>query len=380
MIASKPRTYADVKVLARFWLRDVGCRIFRSANVSDKEQNAWIEQLFRESNDDSVATGVVRRCQAGKQKHDAYLISKRTPDPNNTARCVTNFWLFVDPRGQLTSSQLIHFAKDPCFPASQEEFELAVHRILSQLPSGTVSQPECSVSPAGTKATSGIRMAIKTLAVLAVVAVGIVAVGIVAGWWWSFDTPDKHPVNDPSIVHPPSIDQRWDADEIRVEIKSAINNAGVIDGPIPNLNDQELLTTFIELFRVTDSELEIDASDRENMNARKKPESHPFLAFLAQFPGEIPKIESGQNKTWPELCAATLIPLAKGSGDAIEDANPREIIQILRNQLNYTDFYRRWHDKVTPTEEQEPFVESWDSNDPANQWQRKVRDYIKKHY
>ena len=377
--------FADVKVVARLWLRDDGCRYLHTANVSDHESHAWIDQLTDESIADSVATGIVRRCQAGMQNEVAYLISKRTPDPNNPERNVTNLWLFVDPRRQLLSSQLNQFAKDPWFAASQEEFEFTMHHALRQLPSGTVSQSEYSVAPVWTKATMAIGMTTKILAVLTVA-----AVGIVAGWRWYIDTSDKGPINDPPNVRTPSIDPQWSAEIIRGQIVSAINDAEVIEGSAGDLDDQKLLKTFTELFRISDTELGLNATDRANMDARRKSEPpHPFLAFLDHFPREIPMIDSGENKTWPELCTATLIPLAKCFGDAIkaeaptgfslEDANPREIIQTLRNQLNYRDFYKTWHDIESPGDDEEPFVD-WGSNDPAYRWQRKVRDYIKKHY
>lgn len=372
--------YSDVKVVARLWLREHGCRYLHSDNVSDGDCHQWIEQLT----DESIASGVVQRCQMGTQKN-AYVISRRMPDPNNPERNVTNLWLFVDPRGQLTSSQLAHFAEVPWFASNQEEFELLIHRKLDELPSQMASQAASSGTPFSGKIRSAARTPTKIFAVLFLFAIGIIAV-----WWRPIGFVEQEPDIEVNVEPSPSIDQRWNEEYIRDGIETAIDDAELIEVSAHDLTDVELLNTFIELFRISDSELGLDASDGVNMDARRKSAPHPFLAFLDHFPRETPRADSDDNKTWPELCAALLIPLARSFGDAsenrtptglpLEDANPREIIEWLRNQLNYEGFYRTWHAKELPNTTEDPFVKNWDSDDPANQWQRKVRAFLKKHY
>ena len=147
----------------------------------------------------------------------------------------------------------------------------------------------------------------------------------------------------------------------------------------------DILTAFVKLFHITDTQLNLTNIDRQAIEVRRQQKPpHPFIEFLDQFPHDNLVIPPSSSTTWPQLCQTQLLPLASHfrgaieqenvAGLKLEEMNPQEIVQGLRNRLSYKDFYDSWR-KENRLAVEDPYVEKW--QDPVNEvWQAKVRIFL----
>ena len=377
MNRSNAGQHRAVHVVARIWLLEHGCRYFHTAHVSADDSHAWLEQVSQ----DAVSFSGIHECRVGSTK--AYRVLIRVPDPNNAERNVTNVWLLVDPKNQLTLAHVQKFAEAPYFAAGSEEFEAWVHARLDQ---AAIPMGFSSGSPATQKT-------LRRPVFRAMIGIGFISIALFAlGYWsWSGNSVEDASETEADTETLKTPDARWDNDDIRNEMRLALENANVVDGSARDLDDMQLLTKFVELFRIRDDELNLSEADLKAMDQRRTMNlPHPFLIFIDQFPKEIPQISLTEGASWSGRCSSALIPLANHFRNAVEgetsasrsvdDMNPREIIAELRRRLDYTSVYDTWQ-KTSPTSKKtDPFLLSWDSDDPALSWQSGVREFLKEHF
>lgn len=385
MISMPKTTYESVKLIARIWMLEKGCSWIHSSNVTGEECRQWFDEL-PEHLIESVEDSGVLACQIAYNQN-AYLIKKRTPDPNFSNRKVNNLWIIVDPEERLTGSQVANFASHPVFASSQSEFESLSMKWLNQLRLHSI-EPTTSAGNSE-KASAPVTLSQFLRRVLSFIA-GLCLIVFVP-WNGLFrDTSDHENSGGETGFIESETDDRWGDEQIRVEIENAVQDAGgLVEYPT---NDEESLEAFVHLFRGYDAIPGLTAVDRQAIDSRKKIETpHPFLDFLAQFPDEEISVPTTLNQLQSRgaMYYAALEPLVRHFQESIEvdldgilisAAVPEELVRCLRNRLSYRDFYNLWHAQYSPSQEKDPLIEKWDSEDPANAWQSKLREHIKKHY
>lgn len=378
MIATPMTTYSKLKVICRIWILEKGCVYFHSSNASATICQPWIDEVepWIECDDDSNVTQF-----KGLKNQNAYLVTKRTPDPNNIGRKVNNLWIIIDPAKQLTTSQLDEFASEPLLADSQSEFERLTAEWLNKLQSNSCEPASSMRRPCETTPSSNWNPLLILFLIIALPCSFI---------FLEQDEPNGDNCNTTNTDGESEINLRWGDEEIRENIKNAVEAANV---PVIPESDHELLKEFVQLFGRIETIPGITTDDRKYIDFRKEDKvPHPFIEFFNQFPPKDTITTPGTRDQFPSRAAqysSALLPLVEHFRDSIEDelgadldfANPRELVNCLRNRLNYLYFYESFqqkHDDFMQVED--PFLNSWRNQDPANAWQSKLREHIQKHY
>lgn len=378
MIATPMTTYNKLTVICRIWVLEQGCVYFHSSNASATICRRWIDEVENliECDDDSNVTPF-----KGLKKQNAYLVTKRTPDPNNIGRKVNNLWIIIDPEKQLTTSQLDEFASEPLLADSQSEFERLTAEWLNKLQSNSCEPASSMPRPCETTPSSNWKPLLILFLIIALPCLFI---------FLEQDEPNGDNYNTTTTDGESEIDLRWSDEEIREIIRNAVEAANV---PVTPENDHELLKEFVQLFGRIETIRGITPDDRKYIDVRKEDKvPHPFIEFFNQFPPKDTITTPGTREQFPSTAAqysSALLPLVEHFRDSIEEefgadldlATPRELVTCLRGRLNYLDFYKSLQQKHDDNKQvEDPFLNRWRNHDPAYTWQSKLREHIKLHY
>jgi hypothetical protein len=336
-------------------------------------------ETWSECDDDSNVTQF-----KGLNDQNASLVTKRTPDPNNRSRKVSNLWIIIDPAKQLTTSQLDEFASEPLLAHSQSEFERLTAEWLNKLQSNSCEPASSMRRPDQTTPSSNWSQNL-LLGLLFIIELTCLFIFLVP------NEPNDDNCDTTNTDVKSKIDSHWGDEEIRDIIRNVVEAANV-HTVIPE-SDHELLKEFVQLFGRIETIPGITPDDVKRINSRIEGEDpHPFIEFFNQFPPKDTITTPGTREQFPSIAAqysSALLPLVEHFRDSIADelgselylSNPRELVNCLRNRLNYLYFYESFqqkHDEYMQVED--PFLGIRRNQDPANAWQSKLREHIENHY
>ncbi|MEZ6128992.1 MAG: hypothetical protein R3C59_09935 [Planctomycetaceae bacterium] len=374
---------STVQVAARLWVAGQGCRYFHSENLSDQECHALLDELAASQsppNDDAKEAdfGAV----PGRKR--AFFVLQRVPDPNNSHRKVTNSWFFLDKAGRLTLPMLEAFAKNPIFADTQAEF---VDRLqTTDFTPNFISPPPDDRSLARDPAsvastTSQWSLKPKRFSIVAIILIASVIMLLVLTRRNAVDS-DPDPITP--VVEPQTFDSRWTSETLKTQMREAIGKGKPID-----MEDEQLLQEFVNLFTFDAKSLNLNPSQTEDMQRQCTSDlPNPFAKFLLELPTPKGGSVGDSNEAMPRQFRNQIMQLADTieigadqDGDQVDlsSLNPEEIVRALRNRLDYRVYYEKWHNEFQPNQKQDPWLEQW-RVDGDKSWIPEARKFIRENY
>jgi len=378
----------SVSVVARLWVTGKGCRYFHSANLSEQECRVLFDELasIQTVQSEDVTEPIFGQVRG---RRNAFYVVQRVPDPNNPERNVTNSWYFLDKSGTLTLPMLATFAENPVIADTQSEF---VNRLkttdFSPKPESSDSTESSTVEESGVSRPQRLHNRLKTLG-----AIGILGTVLLTIFIYFISTPSETPVAErpesESVGTSKFYDTRWVSEKVKEQMRGTVRvrSDSLGDREVNNLDGDELLQQFLNLFVFDVAMLNLSASEKRDMEQQLEATTpNPFAMFLLGLPDNQEKIDKRLEKSMAELYRDRLTQLASslcfdqsGNTQGLKSLNPEEIVIELRNRLDYREYYDTWHRQFQPNQKKDLWLDHWEvEGDKA--WLPRVREFIKKNY
>jgi len=378
----------SVSVVARLWVTGKGCRYFHSANLSEQECRVLFDELasIQTVQSEDVTEPIFGQVRG---RRNAFYVVQRVPDPNNPERNVTNSWYFLDKSGTLTLPMWATFAENPVIADTQSEF---VNRLkttdFSPKPESSDSTESSTVEESGVSRPQRLHNRLKTLG-----AIGILGTVLLTIFIYFISTPSETPVAErpesESVGTSKFYDTRWVSEKVKEQMRETVRvrSDSLGDREVNNLDGDELLQQFLNLFVFDVAMLNLSASEKRDMEQQLEATTpNPFAMFLLGLPDNQEKIDKRLEKSMAELYRDRLTQLASslcfdqsGNTQGLKSLNPEEIVIELRNRLDYREYYDTWHRQFQPNQKKDLWLDHWEvEGDKA--WLPRVREFIKKNY
>jgi hypothetical protein len=381
---------SSVQIAARLWVSGKGCRYFHSENLSEKECLALFDELAASQmlSDEGSADPIFGQVRG---RMDAFFVVQRAPDPNNPERNVTNSWYFLDKTGALTLPMLETFASNPAIADTQSEFVSRLKTTdFSPKTSSNDSNAPTTVREVETSGAHKWSERLKILRRIGILGLGLLTVFCI----YVFSRPSETqyaepPASEAVLTRNTNNDARWVTEKVKEQLRETVrakHDSGW-RGEVNDLDGEELLQEFLDLFLFDIAKLGLSPGERQNMEQQLESKTpNPFAAFLLGLRDNQEVVDKSLDKSMNELYHAHLTQLASrlccdqsGSALDIKLLNPEEVITALRNRLDYRDYYEKWHSQFQPYQKKDTWLVHWDVEGDRS-WIPTVREWIKKNY